>query len=94
MKLIYYVDEDISENDYEKFQKIYQNHIKNKSKYTSIKPISIIVTADIQSAKNLEEDFVDFLTSFTNRDRSEIEKEVLIVTSHKDHKNNIPILQL
>ncbi len=93
VKNINYVDEDISENDNEKFQKIYQNHIKNKNKYTSIKPISIIVTADIQSAKNLEEDFVDFLTSFTNRDRSEIEREVLIVTSHKDHKNNIPILQ-
>lgn len=89
VKNINYVDEDVSDGDYEKFQKIYQNHIKNKTKYSSIKPLSIIVTSDIASAKNLCEEFVDFLIEYTNEDRYTIERKVLIVTSHKDHKENI-----
>lgn len=93
VKNINYVDEDISDNDYEKFQKIYHNHQKNKIKYSSIKPISIIVTSDINSAKNLYEDFVEFLANTTSDDVDTIEKKVLIVTSHKDHKANIPKLQ-
>ena len=93
VKNINYVDEDISDNDYEKFQKICYNHQKNKIKYSSIKPISIIVTSDINSAKNLYDDFVDHLVTTTAEDRATIEKKVLIVTSHKDHKDNIPKLQ-
>lgn len=93
VKNINYVDEDVSDNDFEKFQKIYQNHSKNKIKYSILKPLSIIVTSDIASAKILYEDFVDFLSSYTKRDRDVVKKEVLIVTSHKDHKNNIPQLQ-
>ncbi len=93
VKNINYVDEDVSDGDYEKFQKIYQNHEKNKIKYSSLKPISIIVTADINSAKNLYEDFVDFLVRYTSQEKDICKKKVLIVTSHKDHKNNIPKLQ-
>ncbi len=93
VKNINYIDEDVSENDFEKFQKILHNHEKNRIKYSSIKPISIIVTADINSAKNLYEDFVDFLVNFTEKDGEEIERKVLVVTSHKDHKDNIPKLQ-
>lgn len=93
VKNINYVDEDVSDNDYEKFQKIYHNHQKNKVKYSSIKPISIIVTSDINSAQNLYEDFIEFLASTTSEDKGDIEKKVLIVTSHKDHKDNIPKLQ-
>lgn len=93
VKNINYVDEDVSDNDYEKFQKICHNHQKNKIKYPSIKPISIIVTSDINSAKNLYDDFVEFLVSTTLDDEDTIEKKVLIVTSHKDHKDNIPKLQ-
>lgn len=93
VKNINYIDEDISEGDYEKFQKIYQNHIKNKTKYSSIKPLSIIVTSDINSAKNLYQDFMDFLIEYTKEDKSIIEKKMLIVTSHKEHKNNIIKLQ-
>lgn len=93
VKNINYVDEDVSDNDHEKFQKICHNHQKNKIKYSSIKPISIIVTSDINSAKNLYEDFVEFLVSTTSDDIDAVEKKVLIVTSHKDHKDNIPKLQ-
>lgn len=93
VKNINYIDEDISENDFEKFQKIYQNHQKNKMKYSSVKPLSIIVTSDINSAKNLYEDFVGFLASATLEKKDNIEEKVLIVTSHKDHKNNVLKLQ-
>ena len=93
VKNINYIDEDVSDNDYEKFQKIYYNHQKNKIKYSSVKPISIIVTSDINSAKDLYEDFVDFLVDVTSVDKDTVEKKVLIVTSHKDHKENIPKLQ-
>ena len=93
VKNINYVDEDVSDNDFEKFQKIYQNHNKNKVKYSILKPLSIIVTSDITSAKILYEDFVEFLSNHTKRAKDVVEKEVLIVTSHKDHKNNIPKLQ-
>ena len=89
VKNISYIDEDTSDSDYEKFQKIYQNHIKNKTKYSSIKPLSIIIVADISSAKNLYEDFVDFLTDYTGASKKSVETKVLIVTSHKDHKQNI-----
>lgn len=93
VKRIKYIDEDISDNDYEKFQKIYQNHQKNKIKYSAIKPISIIITADINSAKGLYNDFIDFLANETQDNRTIIEEKVLIVTSHKDHKDNIPKLK-
>ena len=93
VKNINYVDEDVSDSDYEKFQKIYQNHQKNKIKYSSVKPISIIVTSDINSAKNIYEDFVDFLVDAMLVDKEIVEKKVLIVTSHKDHKENIAKLQ-
>lgn len=93
VKNINYIDEDVSDNDFEKFQKIYHNHQKNKTKYSSVKPLSIIVTSDISSAKNLYEDFVEFLSGITLENRDNLEKKVLIVTSHKDHKNNIPKLQ-
>lgn len=51
------------------------------------------MTSDINSAKNLYEDFVEFLVSTTSDDEDTIEKKVLIVTSHKDHKDNISKLQ-
>lgn len=93
VKRVNYVDEETHDGDYEKFQKILQNHNKNKTLYSELKPISVIITSDINSAKILYEDFVDFLVSFTNNDKKAIEDKVLIVTSHKDHKKNVQELQ-
>ena len=93
VKTIDYVQKDDVSRDREyKFQKIRENHETNKRKYSKIKPISILITKAIRSAKNLYEDFIDFLTEFENISREEAEKKVLIVTSDKNHKVNLRML--
>lgn len=94
VKTIEYVQKDDVSKDREyKFQKIRENHESNKSKYTKIKPLSILITKDIKSAKRLYEDFVDFLSEFENIERELAEKKVLIVTSDRQHKANVNMLE-
>ena len=93
VKSIEYIQEDdVSNKDYEKFQKIYENHKENSRKYKPLKPLTIMVTKDISNANNLYTELSDFLASWEKIPLEEVEKKVLIVTSHKDHKHNIPIL--
>ncbi|MFH0948331.1 MAG: hypothetical protein V1833_04965 [Elusimicrobiota bacterium] len=80
-------DENIDKN--EKFQKIYDNHDEFVKKYRLIKPLTILVTKDISKAKILREDLIDFLEKREKISRKAVEKKVLIVTSHKDHKKNV-----
>src|SRR3989338_4107565 len=80
-------DENIDKN--EKFQKIYDNHDEFVKKYRLIKPLTILVTKDISKARTLREDLIDFLEKREKISRKAVEKKVLIVTSHKDHKKNI-----
>lgn len=89
VKSIDYVakDENIDKN--EKFQKIYDNHDEFVKKYRLIKPLTILVTKDISKAKTLREDLIDFLEKRKKISRKAVEKKVLIVTSHKDHKKNV-----
>jgi type III restriction enzyme len=90
VKSVDYVQKDDSGNKMdEKFQKIYQNHERNKLKYSDIKPLTILVTKDINKAKGLQEDLIDFLVEWMQLSREEVEKKVLIVTSNQEHKNNI-----
>ena len=94
VKTIDYVQKDDVSKDREyKFQKIRENHETNKSKYTKVKPLSILITKDIKSAKRLYEDFVDFLCDFEEIDRESAEKKVLIVTSDSKHKANVSMLE-
>lgn len=93
VKNVDYVKEDESKNDSERFQKIYQNHIENVKKYTLVKPISILVTKDIRHAKNLYEDFVEFLAKQEGMSKKETEEKVLIVTSAREHKANVSKLK-
>src|SRR3989338_5293577 len=58
-------------------------------KYRLIKPLTILVTKDISKAKTLREDLIDFLEKREKISRKAVEKKVLIVTSHKDHKKNV-----
>ncbi|MFH1744710.1 MAG: DEAD/DEAH box helicase family protein [bacterium] len=80
-------DENIDKN--EKFQKIYDNHDEFVKKYRLVKPLTILVTKDISKARTLQEDLIDFLEKWEKISRKAVEKKVLIVTSHKDHKKNI-----
>ena len=89
VKSVDYVAKDESIDTNEKFQKIYDNHDEFKKKYRLIKPLTILVTKDISRAKTLQEDLIDFLQKHERISRTAVEKKVLIVTSHKDHKKNI-----
>ncbi len=93
VKNIEYVQKDDSSGINEKFQKIYQNHQDNVRKYDKIKPLSILITKDISKAKELKNDLIDFLVKQEKLSKEEIEKQVLIVTSHNDHKANLPKLK-
>lgn len=89
VKLVDYVSKDDTLGRDEKFQKIYDNHLENANRYRLLKPITILVTKDISKAKVLYEDLVDFLKKKEKLIKSEAEKKILIVTSHKDHRGNI-----
>lgn len=93
VKNIDYVKEDESRGDNERFQKIYQNHRDNIERYPLVKPLSILVTSDINHAKNLYSDFVDFLAKQENKKKKDVEEKVLIVTSAREHKTNITKLK-
>ncbi len=94
VKTIDYVAEDVSHTKEEKFQKIYDNQIQNKTlKYRLIKPLTILVTKDIAACKRLTEDLVDFLAEKENISKDAAVGKVLIVTSANEHKNNIPKLK-
>lgn len=94
IKSIRYVAEDSSGSQDEKFQKIYDNHIENKTvKYRKVKPITILVTKDIAACKRLTEKLIAFLAKKEKTSKEQAAKKVLIVTSANEHKSNIPILR-
>lgn len=94
VKSIRYVAEDSSGDEDEKFQKIYDNHIENKTvKYRKVKPITILVTKNIAACKRLTEKLVGFLAKKEQISKEQAAKKVLIVTSANEHKSNIPILR-
>ncbi|MFZ2522987.1 MAG: DEAD/DEAH box helicase family protein, partial [Minisyncoccia bacterium] len=89
VKSIDYVVKDDTTDKNEKFQEIYDNHDEFIKKYRLIKPLTILITKDISKAKVLAEDLIDFLQKKEKITRKAVEKKVLIVTSHKDHKKNV-----
>ncbi|GHT52562.1 type III restriction endonuclease subunit R [Spirochaetia bacterium] len=93
IKKINYVVENVDQNEYEKFQKILQNHKRNRQLYPEIKPLTILITKDIKEAKQLKTRLVEFLTSKKEGTEEELNKgKVLIVTSDREHKQNILLL--
>jgi len=94
VKSIRYVAEDSSGNEDEKFQKIYDNHLENKTaKYRKVKPITILVTKNIAACKRLTDKLIDFLAKKEKVSKEKAAEKVLIVTSANEHKSNIPILR-
>ena len=94
VKSIRYVAEDSSGSEDEKFQKIYDNHIENKTvKYRKVKPITILVTKNIAACKRLTDKLVAFLAAKEKISKEKAAEKVLIVTSANEHKSNIPILR-
>jgi len=93
VKLVEYVAEDENDDQYEKFQKIYDNQKEFKKKYGGLKPITIMVTKDIKSAVRLYEEFFDFLEKQDGMKREDFEAKVLVVTSDPKHKKNVITLK-
>lgn len=94
VKSIRYVAEDSSGNEDEKFQKIYENHIENKSvKYRKVKPITILVAKNIAACKRVTDTLIAFLAKKEKISKDKASEKVLIVTSANEHKGNIPILR-
>jgi type III restriction enzyme len=90
VKNINYVVENEDHTEHEKFQKILQNHKRNKDTYSKIKPLTIMVTKDIKDAKRLKTRLVEFLVERGEGSEESISKnKVLLVTSDKDHKANV-----
>jgi type III restriction enzyme len=90
VKVIDYVAEDVSNGPDENFQKIYDNHIENKSrKYRKIKPLTILVTKDIRAANKLTEELIHSLADAENIAEEDAAKKVLEVTSSPKHKENV-----
>ncbi len=93
VKMVDYVSKDDSINDNDKFQKIFDNHGRNKETYRHIRPLTILITKDITNCKRLTSNLIDFLVEKKHIPREEAEKKVLIVTSNEDHKANLVRLE-
>jgi len=94
VKSIRYVAEDSSGSEDEKFQKIYDNHIENRTvKYRKVKPVTILVTKNIAACKRLTDKLIAFLARKEGISKEKAAGKVLIVTSANEHKSNIPILR-
>jgi type III restriction enzyme len=89
VKNINYVVEDDAGSENEKFQKILQNHKKNKNIYLKLKPLTILVTKDIRHAKQLKTRLAEFLFEHGEGTENSINKKVIVVTSDKEHKQNV-----
>lgn len=90
VKNVNYVIENTDNSEHEKFQKILQNHKRNKTLYPKVKPLSILVTKDIKSAKQLYTRLVEFLVDRKEGTEEYLRDEkVMVVTSDKEHKSAV-----
>lgn len=89
VKMVDYVSKNDDADDKIKFQEIYDNHEANKYTYRKVKPLTILVTQDITKAKRLADSLSEFLQNKEHLSKKEIDKKVLIVTSHNEHKANV-----
>lgn len=88
-KEVFYLAEDQSTTDDERFQKLLAQHEKNRKTYQPLKPLTIAVTKDIKSAQLLHDDLVSFLARQPGSDKKGAAAKVLIVTSSDKHKANL-----
>jgi type III restriction enzyme len=89
VKEVYYLAEDDSNSDDERFQKLLAQHEKNRKTYKPLKPLTIAVTKDIKSAEQLAIDLVAFLAAQPGMDHATAEARVLVVTSNAKHQANL-----
>jgi type III restriction enzyme len=78
-----YLIETGKESKMKGFEEIYQNHSANKSMYTEVKPISIIVTSDINTCYEVWENLVKYITKIEGISKQEAEAKCIWVVSSK-----------
>jgi type III restriction enzyme len=78
------------------FEEIYQNHLINQSTYSEIKPISIIITSDINTCFEVWENLVKYITKIEGISKRDAEDKCIWVVSSKpssasdsDRKRNL-----
>jgi type III restriction enzyme len=91
-----YLIETGKESKLKGFDEIYQNHLSNKSKYTEIKPISIIITSDINTCYEVWQKLVKFISKIEGISTPDAESKCIWVVSSKpsgasdsDRKENL-----
>lgn len=79
----------------EKWQLVWNRHAEWKKKLASrnIRPLTIVVTRDIRSCKQVEEELKDWLQGWEKISAETAEAKILAVSSHKDHVKNIASLK-
>lgn len=86
----YLSDENISEKNKDNNYEVYhQIHNYNKKTYSTIKPISIMITSDIKNAYDLKMDLIYQLCRLENKDSSEISKKILLITNKSTQEEKI-----
>lgn len=93
VKMVDYVSKDDTVGINEKMQKIYDNHIENKNYYWKVKPLTILVTKNIKNAKRLAGSLIEFLSKKEQLPETKIKEKVLVVTSAKEHEENVEKLK-
>jgi len=88
VKEVYYLEKDDSATDDARFQKLHNQHDKNRQAY-GLKPLTIAVTKNITAAEELHDALVDFLAQRLPGGGTEAQSRVLIVTSSAKHAANV-----
>lgn len=83
VKLIDYVAEDATGDANERLQLIYDNHSEAKKKYKAVRPLTVIVTADIPTCKRETDRLVEFIAEREGLSREDAAKKVLRVHSRR-----------
>lgn len=78
-----YLIETGKESKMKGFEEIYQNHLANRATYADIKPISIIITSDINTCYEVWEDLVKYITKTEGISKTEAEAKCIWVVSSK-----------
>ncbi len=75
----------------ERWQLIWQRHNdwKKSLKSRNIRPLSIVVTKQINSCKQVAEELIDWLSEWEGIERDEAREKILVVTSAKEHAANL-----
>jgi type III restriction enzyme len=78
-----YLIETGKENKMKGFDEVYQNHQSNKSNYPEIKPISIIITSDINTCYEVWENLVKYISRKEGISKDRAEEKCIWVVSGK-----------